>query len=87
MKTTEALRYKITAQTIVAHPQFDQVLEEIWIPSLNICINSAGGCFECDNPRNENNKEVEITEYLLNIIKKYFLVQNCFNDEVVNILF
>ncbi len=65
-----AIKYKVEITLDGVHRHMDQVIEEIWIPELNVCFNARGGCFESDSPRGSG-VDVELTDEELGDIKEY----------------
>lgn len=55
----KAIRYKVVVSVDPVHKYMDQLIEEIWIPELNVYFNEKSRCFYSDQPRGDGN-EIEI---------------------------
>ena len=59
----KALKYKVKISIDSVHSWGDRMIDEIFIPELEVIINSKGGCFFSTEKRSDMNlEEIEIDE-------------------------
>jgi hypothetical protein len=69
-----ALKYKVKISIDPVHSWGDRTIDEIFIPSINACIN-AEFAFSSDSPRDTGTEEIFLSKKDVNTIDQYVKLQ------------
>lgn len=83
----KAISYKAEVQDDVIHSYSKRIINEIFIPELNICFNEEGFVFESNETRSVGKEEeIEIADYFAYELYNFCLHQNTKN-KIISKLF
>lgn len=70
-----ALKYKVKVSIDPVHSWGDRFIDEIFIPSINACINSEFA-FSSDSPRGIETEEINLNRKDVNVINQFVKLKN-----------